>query len=117
MNSVQEFTMDFNPKMRVNFNGGDLASDAGQLLYKEFDHRMGLSDAVRDQLVVHDSVLHRDHSNSDIVLQKVYQHIAGYHTDNHADDLAMEPLLTALFGKDRDTQLLVNISVHCFWFP
>ena len=49
LNSVQELTMDFNPKMKVNFDGGDLTSDAGLLLYKEFDHRIGLSDAVRNQ--------------------------------------------------------------------
>lgn len=86
--------------MKVNFEGEDLTSDAGLLLYKEFDHKIGLSDTVKDQLVVRDTVLHRDHSNSDVVLQKVYQHLAGYHTDDHADDLAVEPLLTALFGKD-----------------
>ena len=101
MNSVQEWTMKFNPKMKVNFAGGDLTSDAGLLLYKEFDHRIGFSDTVRNQLVVKDPVWHRDHPNSDVVLQKVYQHIAGYHTDDQADDLAVEPLLTALFGKDR----------------
>ncbi|RIV18370.1 IS1380 family transposase [Alicyclobacillaceae bacterium I2511] len=101
MNSVQGFTMNFNPKISINFDGGDLTSDAGLLLYKEFDHKMGLSDAVRSQLIVPDSVLHRDHPNSDVVLQKVYQHLAGYHTDNHAEALAVEPLLTALFGKDR----------------
>ena len=33
MNSVQEWTMKFNPKMKVNFAGGDLTSDAGLLLY------------------------------------------------------------------------------------
>ncbi|RIV18361.1 hypothetical protein D2Q93_14175 [Alicyclobacillaceae bacterium I2511] len=101
MNSVQEWTMDFNPRMRVNFDGGDLTSDAGLHLYKEFDYRIGLSDALRDQLFVHDPLLHRDHPNNDIVLQKVYQHIAGYHTDDQAEALAVEPLLTALFGKDR----------------
>ncbi len=101
MNSVQEWTMKFSPRMRVNFAGGDLTSDAGLLLYKEFDHRIGLSDALRNQLVVHVPVLHRDHPNNDVVLQKVYQHIAGYHTDDQADDLVMEPLLTALFGKNR----------------
>ncbi|MCY0870650.1 MAG: IS1380 family transposase [Firmicutes bacterium] len=101
MNSVQEFAMDFNPRMKVNFHGGDLTSDSGLLLYKEFDHKIGLSKAVKDLLVVHDSVFHRDHPNSDVVLQKVYQHLAGYHTDDHSDDLAVEPLLTALFGKDR----------------
>lgn len=93
--------MDFNPRMKVNFNGGDLTSDAGLLLYREFDHKIRLTEAVKDLLVVHDSVFHRDHPNSDVVLQKLYQHLAGYHTDDHADDLAVEPLLTALFGKDR----------------
>ena len=101
MNSVQEILMNFNPRMKLNFDGGNLTSDAGLLLYKEFDHKIGLSDAVQNLLVVQDPVLHRDHPNSEVVLQKVYQHIAGYHTDDHADDLAVEPLLTALFGKER----------------
>lgn len=101
MKSLQENVMNFNPRMKVNFDGGDLTSDAGLLLYKEFDHKLGLSEAVEDLLVVHDSVFHRDHPNSDVVLQKLYQHIAGYHTDDHADDLAVEPLLNALLGKER----------------
>ena len=101
MTSLQECTLHFNPRMKVNFDGGDLTSDAGLLVYREFDQRLGLSDAVRDLLVVDDPVSHRDHPNSDVVLQKVYQHVAGYHTDDAADDLAVEPLLTALLGKQR----------------
>lgn len=101
MKSLQECSMNFNPRMKVNFDGGDLTSDAGLLLYKEFDHKLGLSETVRQMLVVHDPVWHRDHPNHDVVLQKLYQHLAGYHTDDHADDLAMEPLLTAIFGKER----------------
>ena len=101
VNCVQEFTMNFTPRMKVNFDGEDLTSEAGWLLYKEFDQNIRFSDAVRDLLVVHDAVFHRDHPNSDVVLQKVYQHLAAYHTDDHADNLAVEPLLTALFGKDR----------------
>ena len=102
--------MDFNPRIRVNFDGGDLTSDAGLLLYREFDQRLGLSDAVKDLLVVHDPVFHRDHPNSDVVLQKVYQHLAGYHTDDAADDLAVEPLLTSLFGKERLSAYLVSFQ-------
>jgi hypothetical protein len=101
MNIVQEYSMNFNSRMKVNFNGGDLTSDAGLLLYREFDHKLGLSHTVKDMLVVHDPVHHRDHPNSDVVLQKLYQHLAGYHTDDHADDLSVEPLLTAMTGKDR----------------
>lgn len=101
MASVQELRMDFNPSMKVNFNGGDLTSDAGLLLYKEFDHKIGLSNEIKNLLVVDDPVSHRDHPNHEVVIQKVYQHVAGYHTDDHADDLCNEPLLTAMLGKDR----------------
>jgi hypothetical protein len=101
MACVQEFSMKFNSRMNVNFEGGDLTSDAGLLLYKEFDHKLGLSEAVKQMLIVHDTVWHRDHPNSDVVLQKVYQHLAGYHTDNHADELCVEPLLTAMMEKER----------------
>jgi hypothetical protein len=101
MKSVQEFGMNFNPRMKVNFEGGDLTSDAGLLLYKEFDHKLGLSRTIKEMLVVHDTVCHRDHPNTDVVLQKLYQHLAGYHTDDHADDLCVEPLLTAMLEKER----------------
>lgn len=101
MNSVQDYSMNFNSRMKLNFAGGNLTSDAGLLLYKEFDHKIGLSETVKKMLVVHDPVCHRDHSNSDIVVQKLYQHLAGYHTDDHADNLCVEPLLTLMMGKER----------------
>jgi len=101
MASLQEYSMNFNPRMKVNFDGGDLTSDAGLLLYKEFDYKLGLSQTVKQLLVVNDPVVHRDHPNSDVALQKIYQHLCGYHTDDHADDLSHEPLLTALMAKER----------------
>jgi hypothetical protein len=101
MNSLQEYSMNFNPRMKVNFTGGDLTSDAGMLLYKSFDHKLGLSQTVKELLVVNDNVIHRDHPNSDVVIQKIYQHIGGYHTDDHADDLHAEPLLTSILDKER----------------
>lgn len=36
-----------------------------------------------------------------MILQKVYQHLASYHTNDHSDDLAIEPFLRALFEKNR----------------
>jgi len=101
VNSVQEYRMNFNPLMKVNFNGGDLTSDAGLLLYKSFDYKLGLSQTIKELLVVNDSVVHRDHPNADVVIQKIYQHVGGYHTDDHADDLHAEPLLTSILDKAR----------------
>jgi hypothetical protein len=101
MTSLQEYNMNFNPLMKVNFKGGNLTSDAGLLLYKSFDHKLGLSQTIKEQLVVHDNVVHRDHPNTDVVIQKLYQHLSGYHPDDHADDLHAEPLLTSIFEKER----------------
>ena len=36
-----------------------------------------------------------------MIIQKIYQHIAGYHTDDHADELKREPLFTKIMDKDR----------------
>ena len=115
MDRLQDITMNFNHRLKVNFDGGDLTSDAGLLLYKEFDHKLGISDTVKKLLVVNDAVCHRDHPNHDVVIQKLYQHLAGYHTDDHADDLAFEPLMTTLLGKGRlasqPTLSRFNVSV------
>lgn len=70
MTSLQEYGMNFNPRMKVNFEGDDLTSDAGLLLYKEFYHKLGLSQAVKQSLVVDDPIHHRDHPNSDVALIK-----------------------------------------------
>lgn len=66
MTILQEYSMNFNPRMKVNFDGGDLTSDAGLLLYKSFDHKLGFSKTVKELLVVNDNVIHRDHPNAEI---------------------------------------------------
>ncbi len=36
MNSLNAFSLNCNKKFKINFNGGNLSSDAGLLLIKEF---------------------------------------------------------------------------------
>ncbi|WP_181406475.1 transposase, partial [Terrilactibacillus laevilacticus] len=43
MKSVIEKSLNFNKRIKVNFDGGNLTSDSGLLLYKEFDEKIGLS--------------------------------------------------------------------------
>lgn len=42
MNSLHETNLNFNNSIKINFDGGDLTSDSGMLLYKEFDEKMDL---------------------------------------------------------------------------
>lgn len=91
--------LNFNSKIKTNFNGGDLTSDAGLLLYKEFDETIGFSRLIKDKLKVTDSAKVRTHTNPDIALQKIYQIIAGYSRDDHADELRHDPVFTSILGK------------------
>ncbi|RFA34257.1 hypothetical protein CAI16_11755 [Virgibacillus dokdonensis] len=107
--------------MKVNFDGGNLTSDAGLLLYKEFDEKIGLSQSIQATFQVNDSVHHRKHSNDEVVIQKIYQHITCCHTDDHADELKHEPMFTTILKKDqlasqptlsRLNQKVVSLSLH-----
>jgi len=66
----------------MDFEGGDLTSDAGLLLYKEFDEKIGFSEIIKENLYAEDSSAEaRTHKNEDIAAQRIYQRIAGYNTD------------------------------------
>jgi len=101
MNSLDEKGLNFNRKIKIDFEGGDLTSDAGLLLYKEFDEKIGFSQTIRENLYVEDSSAEaRTHKNEDIVIQRIYQRIAGYNTDDHADELRNDPTFTKVLGKE-----------------
>lgn len=47
MKSVIEKSLHFNKMIKVNFDGGNLTSDSGLLLYKEFDEKIGLGQSIQ----------------------------------------------------------------------
>jgi hypothetical protein len=62
MTSLNDQSLDFNRQIKVNFDGGDLTNDAGLLLYKEFDEKMGLSQLIQSMVVLNDPVQHDVHT-------------------------------------------------------
>ena len=42
MNILRDTSLESNPYLKINFDGGDLSSDAGLLLIKEFAEKIGL---------------------------------------------------------------------------
>lgn len=100
MNSILNNNLKFNSNIKFNFDGGDLTSDAGILLIKEFDYKLGFSEAIRNYFKISKDDSIRYHTNSDLVIQRIYQHILGYYSDDSCDDLRLEPLLTRALGKE-----------------
>ena len=42
MTSLNDYAVNFNKKLKVIFNGGNLSSDAGLLIPRSFDESLGL---------------------------------------------------------------------------
>ena len=100
MNSLLEKSLNFNRKIKINFQGGNLTSDAGLLLYKEFDEKIGFSNTIKENLYIEDSSARsRTHKNEDIAVQRIYQRIAGYTADDDADELRNDPTFTYIINK------------------
>ena len=47
MQSINDIVLESNRKLRINFDGGDLSSDAGLLLLNEFISKMGFDKILR----------------------------------------------------------------------
>ncbi len=98
MTSLTDCTLNFNKNLKINFNGGNLSSDAGLLIPRSFDEKLGLSQLIKCYFP--DQVKRR-HSTADVIRQLVYTTIAGYHADDASDHLRFDPVFTQILGKNR----------------
>lgn len=71
-----EKSLNFTRKIKINFEYGDLTSDAGLILYKEFDERIGFSKTIQENFYVKDSSANAMiHKNEDITIQRIYKEL------------------------------------------
>jgi len=91
----------FQPKLRVDFTGGTLTSDAGLLLVREFDHRHQLTAGVARRVGDPRDPRYIDHEIATLLRQRIYQIVAGYEDANDADRLRHDPTLQAVAGDGR----------------
>ena len=87
---------------KINFNGGNLSSDAGLLLLHKFIDKLGLNSLLKSCFKTTDKA-NRQHLDHEILLQKIYQICAGYFIDDVSDELSTDPVLTTCLEKKRLT--------------
>lgn len=100
MDSLNTFALESNKQFKINFAGGDLSSDAGLLLIKEFAAKIGFEDLARKNFKTNDYARFRLHTDPENLLQMIYQTIAAYYRDDDADELTDDPVMTAVLGKE-----------------
>ena len=100
MSIVNTLSLESNRKIKINFNGGDLSSDAGLLLIKEFVSKLGIDKLFSQLFKTNDSALFRYHTDKENLLQMIYMIIAGYFEDDSSDELTNDPVFKAVLNKD-----------------
>ena len=109
---LNTISLESNKQIKINFNGGDLSSDGGLLLVKEFAARVGLIKLVNKLFKTNDHTNCRIHTDPDNLMQMVYQIIAAYFEDDCVDELTKDPVFTAILGKDK---LASQPTLSRFW--
>ena len=80
--------LSFNPQLRVEFRGATVTSDAGLLLPRELDERLGLSTLIERHLSDPRTGYNRQFPLPDLFRQSIYSRLAGYEDTNDAERLA-----------------------------
>ena len=99
MSIVNTFSLQSNRQIKINFDGGDLSSDAGLLLIKEFISRLGIERILNRSFKTNDSAVFRYHTDRDNLLQMIYMIMAGYFEDDASDELTKDPIFKAVLEK------------------
>ncbi len=97
-------------RVRVDFKGGEVTSDAGLLLIREVDRRLGLTEQAARQLVDKRQKGKVRHEMLAMIRQRVYGLVAGYEDLNDFDTLRRDPLLQTVTGR---TEALASAPTLC----
>src|SRR3989449_2018367 len=107
--------LSFNPQLRVEFRGATVTSDAGLLLLRELDERLGLDALIERHLTDPRTGHNRQFPLPDLFRQSIYSRLAGYEDTNDAERLAEDPTFRMLASRER-REASVALTSTLQWF-
>lgn len=88
----------FDHRLKLDFHGSRVTSDAGLLAYRELDDALGLTDMVVDTLVDCRTGKNGQHAMTGLFRQSVFGRLGGYEDVNDADRLGRDPAMRWIVG-------------------
>jgi hypothetical protein len=92
-------TVDFDRRLKLEFHGSRITSDAGLLAYRELDDALGLTDLAGSALSECRRGRNTRHLLTGLFRQSVFGRLAGYEDVNDADRLAHDPAMRAVVDR------------------
>ncbi len=111
----EPFQFAFNGFLKVAFQGSRVTSDAGLILVRELDERLGLETLISEHLSDSRHGLNTQFSLADLLRQSVYSRLAGYEDLNDAVRVSTDPTFR-LIGSPKlwDRGAALTSTLH--WF-
>src|ERR1035441_6031267 len=109
------FQFSFNSSLKVDFQGSRISSDAGLLVVRELDERLGLSQLISDNLTDARRGKNTQLPLPDLLRQSIYSRLAGYEDLNDAERLSHDPTFR-LIGSEKIRDLGAALPSRLHWF-
>jgi len=111
----EPFQFTFNGLLKVEFQGSRVTSDAGLILVRELDERLGLEHLIAEHLADSRQGLNTQFRVADLLRQSVYSRLAGYEDLNDAARLSADPTFRLIGSPKRwDRSAALTSTLH--WF-
>ena len=89
----------FDRRIRLEFHGGTITSDAGLLACRELHDALGLTETANERLQESRGGRNVQHRLVARLRQSVYSRLAGYEDTNDAERLADDPTMRVIVGR------------------
>jgi len=85
--------LDFDRRLKLEFHGSKITSDAGLLPFRELDDALGLSEIAGEQLVDPRTGRNGQHGMTGLFRQSTFGRLGGYEDVNDAERLGRDPAM------------------------
>ena len=102
--------LEFNRRLKLEFHGAKVTSDAGLFVYRELDQMLGLTATATQKVIDLRKGKNAQHKMTALLRQAVFGRLAGYEDTNDAERLRVDPAMRHVVGGRAHEKLAASTS-------